>query len=90
MESEIYRILKEFLLNEWEIDEVYDARFFVDKYSKECEDFNEPRKVRYTLNCMTNDGLICKVKDDYNVFYISSVWYNLFNDEFNSFETCVW
>lgn len=77
------KILLNFIENEWGFDEVYDTGFFVEKYKDEYDDFKEHRNVRYTLNKLVEEGFICKVKDDYNVYYISTCWYNLFSDEFN-------
>jgi len=90
MENEILNVLTNFLKDEWVMDEVYDARFFVDKYSNKYDSFREPRKVRYNLNQMVEMGLICRVKDDYNVYYIKTEWFNLFNEDFNGYEKCIW
>lgn len=83
------KVLLTFIENEWEFDGVYDVRFFVDLFGDCHEDFKEPRKVRYTLNKLSEDGFICKVNDDYNIYYISTCWYNLFSDEFNKYEMCI-
>jgi hypothetical protein len=66
---------KKFLnyINEiWEIDEVLDSSHFADLYNIDA------RLSRYYLEKYTEMGLLCRIKDDYNVYYIKTCWYNLF------------
>ena len=56
----------------WKIDEVFDSAYFAERYDI------DSRLARYYLEKYTDDGLLCRVKDDYNVYYIKTCWYNLF------------
>lgn len=61
-----------YINNEWEIDNVLDSGYFSELYSI------DSRLARYYLEKYTELGLLCRIKDDYNVYYIKTCWYNLF------------
>ena len=56
----------------WEIDEVFDSAYFAELFGI------DSRLALYYLNKYTDSGLLCRIKDDYNVYYIKTCWYNLF------------
>ena len=54
------------------MDDALDSSFFAEHFGI------ETRLARYYLEKYTEMGILCRVKDDYNVFYIKTCWYNLF------------
>lgn len=61
-----------FWANDWEVDAVYDAKFF-------CELLHaSPFGIRSSMNKMNKLGYINIVRVDRRVYYIKHDWYNVF------------
>lgn len=86
----INKVLLDFITNDWELEDVYDVTEFTNIFKHKYPEFEKSRNVRYYLNKFTEMGILCRIKDDYNVYYIKEPWYNFFSDEFDKFNTCIW
>lgn len=85
--AEMQKIIIKFINSGWELEDVYDTKQISEMFINECEQFKEPRKVRYYLDKLVGIGMLCRIKDSYNVFYIKTAWENLFDDEFHKMKT---
>jgi len=68
----VFEQLMKFYNDEWEIDDVYDMNFFVERFGCSRSTATE------LLTRMSDMGLVVKVRDGIWTYYIRGEWYGPF------------
>lgn len=64
-------MMEEFITNDWDLHDVYDAQFF-------CEKFNWNGKIaRYYAQLFVDKGVLCRIVIEGRIYYAKGDWYTI-------------